>query len=361
MTKTKQEASLQRRILGSLVAVFSEDTPLQRRAYDGDHVDQHQRKAAYCYALLGIAVMLAPIDAHNYYSGHYVLATAGVLVLFLFLSNSYLQSSDRQPLMSLPAVLLVTLGLVMLTLIYSQNFQLYWLYPLLVALPILLKTHLAVWLGILVGLIVTPFVWMRFDTNTAIIVCISIAHTWLISGGLMYALTHQSLQLNELAVTDPLTGALNRRHLQVVAKEALQTWNRDRYPSTLLLIDVDDFSQVNDELGHETGDRILSRVVELLKHRLRHLDQVFRYGGKAFAVLLVETDEVRAIHVAEELRSCVEQAKLVPARALTISMGICDVIQAGTVGHWFNQCDRALFQAKKEGRNRVVIATPGAG
>jgi diguanylate cyclase (GGDEF)-like protein len=177
----------------------------------------------------------------------------------------------------------------------------------------------------------------------------------------MYALTHQSHRLNALTVTDPLTGAFNRRRLKVVAKEALQTWNRDLHPSTMLLIDVDHFRQVNDELGQEGGDLVLSRIVELLKHRLRSLDQVFRYGGKAFVVMLMETDEVRAIHVAEELRNCVEQAKLVPGRALTVSMGICDVIQAGTVDHWFNQCDRALFEAKKQGRNRVVIATPGAG
>ena len=361
MNRTGQKVSLQTRILGGLAAVFSGDTPLQRRAYDGDHLDQHYGRAAYCYALLAIAVMLAPIDAYNYYSGHYVLATAGLLVLFLFLSNSYLQSSDRQPLMSLPAVLLVTLGLVMLSLIYRQNYELYWIYPLLVALPILLKTRLAVWLCVAVGLMVMPFVWMRFDTGTAIVVCLSIAHTWLIGGGLMYALTHQAHRLNELTVTDPLTGAFNRRRLQVVGKEALQIWIRDLHPSTMLLIDVDHFSQVNEELGQEAGDLVLCRIVELLKQRLRSLDQVFRYGGKAFVVLLMETDEVRAIHVAEELRSCVEQAKLVPARALTVSMGICDVTQVGTVEQWFNQCDRALFEAKNEGRNRVVIATPGVG
>lgn len=361
MTKIRQEASLQKRILGRLTAVFFDDTPQHRRAYDGDHLDQHHRKAAYCYALLAVAVLLAPIDAHNFYSGHYVLATAGVLVLFLFLGNSYLQSSDRQPLMSLPAVLLVTLGLVMLSLIYSQSYQLYWIYPLLVALPILLKTHLAVWLAIAVGIVVTPFVWMRFDSGTAAVVSLSIAHTWLIGGGLMYTLSQQSRQVNEQTVTDSLTGAYNRRHLKVVAKQALQTWNRELHPSTMLLIDVDQFDQVTNELGQERGELILCRIVELLKHRVRSLDQVFRYSGQTFAILLSETDEVRAIHVAEELRSCVERAKLVHSRALTVSMGICDVTQVGTVEQWFNQCDRALFQARNEGNNRIVIATPGAG
>jgi diguanylate cyclase (GGDEF)-like protein len=361
MIKKEQETSLRKRILRHLVAVFSEDALQQRRTYDADHLEEHHRKAAYCYALVAIAVMLAPIDAHNYYSGHYVLATAGLLVLSLFLINIYLQGSDRQPPLPLPGVLLVTLGLLMLTLVYNQNYKLYWIYPLLVALPILLKTQLAVWLGIAVGLLVTPFVWMRFDTSTMIVVVLSIAHTWLISAGLMTALTHQAHRLNEPGVTDPLTGAFNRSHLQVVAKEALLTWNRDLHPSTMLLIDVDHFSQINEELGHEASDRVLARIVELLKHRLRHLDQVFRYGDEAFVVLLVETDEVRAIHVAEELRSCVEQAKLVSTHELTVSMGICDVTHVGTVDHWFNQCDRALFEARNGGRNRVVIATPGAG
>ena len=362
MNNASEEHSLLQRAGGRFSAAFSEDLLPQRREFDAHHFDEHMvrnRKAAYRYVLVAIAVILAPIGAHNFYAGHYVPATAGVAVLVLFLANIYLLTVEKEPFLSPPTVLLITLGLVILSLIYGQNYNLYWVYPLLVALPVLLKTRVAVWLGIVVGVIVTPFVWMRFDTNTAIIVCLSMAHTWLISAWLMYAVSQQSRKLSELAVTDPLTGAFNRRRLQSDARDALQTWQRYERPSTLLLLDVDHFKSVNDSYGHEAGDRVLRALVETLEQRLRRLDHVYRYGGEEFVALLAETDESRAIHVAEELRSHIEQASFLEQHPVTVSIGVCDVLQAENVDHWLNQCDRALYQAKEAGRNQVVIATPG--
>ena len=199
-----------------LMGAFSEDLLQQQPEYDGDRFDEYMvrnRKVAYRYVLMAIAVMLGPIDAHNFYTGNYVPAVAGLVVLFLFLINIVLLTRDKEPFLSAPSVLMMTLALVLMSLVYGQSYNLYWVYPLLVALPVLLKTRVSVWLGILVGIVVTPFVLMRFDTNTAIIVFLSMAHTWLISAWLMYAASQQSRRLSELAVTDPLTGAFNRRHL----------------------------------------------------------------------------------------------------------------------------------------------------
>jgi len=348
-------------MFGRVAAAFSSDLLPQRRhsdKYDYDREMVGYRKVAYRYVLIAIAIMLAPIDAQNYYSGNYIPAAAGLLVLFLFLITIYQLSQDKEPFLSAPTVLFITVGLVILSLLYGQSYNLYWVYPLLVALPVLLKTRVAIWLAILVGLIVTPFVWMRFDTNTAIIVCLSMVHTWLISAWLMYAVSQQSRRLTELAVTDPLTGALNRRRLKDEAKEAIQAWQRHKRQSTLLLIDIDHFKLVNDELGHDAGDRAICELVDILKRRLRRLDHVFRYGGEEFVVLLAETDEAQALHVAEELRSYVEQADILPGRKTTVSIGVSAVSQSDAVDDWLKQCDRALYQAKSEGRNRVVVAGP---
>ena len=334
----------------------------RRRQYDSGQLDEYifrNRKVAYRYILIALAVILAPINAHNYYAGFYMPATAGLAVLTLFVANIYLLAGNREPFLGPVAVLMITLGLVVISLAYGQSYNLYWVYPLLVALPVLLKTRVAVWLGILVGLLVTPFVWMRFDTGTAIIVSLSMAHTWLISAWLMYAVSEQSRQLSEMAITDPLTGAFNRRRLKTEAKQAYQVWQRYQRPSTLLLIDVDFFKSVNDEYGHEKGDQALQLIVEILHQRLRKLDLVFRYGGEEFVALLAETDESRAIHVAEELRSHIEQARILPSRPVTVSIGVCDVTQAESTEHWLNLCDRALYQAKSQGRNQVIMASPG--
>jgi diguanylate cyclase (GGDEF)-like protein len=347
-------------MFGRVAAAFSNDLLPQRRHSDRHEYDREMvryRKVAYRYVLIAIAIMLGPIDAHNYYSGNYIPAAAGLLVLCLFLITIYQLSQNKEPFLSAPTVLFITVGLVILSLLYGQSYNLYWVYPLLVALPVLLKTRVAIWLAILVGLIVTPFVWMRFDTNTAIIVCLSMAHTWLISAWLMYAVSQQSRRLTELAVTDPLTGALNRRRLKAEAKEAIQAWQRHKRHSSLLLIDVDHFKRVNDELGHDAGDAAICQLVEFLSHRLRRLDHVFRYGGEEFVVLLAETDEAQALHVAEELRAFVERTDILPGRRITVSMGVSGVSQSDSVDHWLKLCDRALYQAKNDGRNRVVVAS----
>jgi diguanylate cyclase (GGDEF)-like protein len=362
MTEATQKPGIVQRLKSHLAGAFSEDLLPLRREYDGDRLDEYierNRKVAYRYVLMAIAVMLAPIDAHNFYTGNTIPAIAGLVVLFLFLINIVMLTRDKEPFLSPPSVLLMTLALVLISVVYGQSYNLYWVYPLLVALPVLLKTRASVWLGILVGVVVTPFVLLRFDTNTAIIVFLSMVHTWLISAWLMYAASKQSRRLSELAITDPLTGAFNRRHLQQEVKQAFIAYQRYKRPATLLLIDVDYFKRVNDEFGHETGDRALCTIVTMIKDRLRIMDHVFRYGGEEFVVLLMETDETHAIHVAEELRSQIEQARIVPAGNLTVSIGVCDVLQADSIDHWQNQCDRALYQAKAEGRNRVVIATPG--
>ena len=335
----------------------------RRREFDGDRFEQvmvNNRRVAYRYVLMAIAVMLGPIDAHNFYAGHYIPAFAGLFLLALFLFNIVLLARDREPFLSPPTVLLMTLFLVLLSLAYGLNYNLYWIYPLLVALPVLLKTRVSVWLGILVGVMVTPFVFMRFDSSTAIIVCMSMVHTWLISAWMMFAVSEQSRRLSELAITDSLTGAFNRRHLQREARKAFQVWRRERRPATLLLLDVDYFKDVNDSLGHDAGDRALCSIVEIIRNRLRQDDAVFRYGGEEFVALLLETDEAHALQVAEDIRTAVQAADVAPALETTVSIGVCDVTQADSIDHWLSQCDRALYQAKAEGRNRVVIATPGA-
>ena len=250
--------------------------------------------------------------------------------------------------------LLVALALVVATLVHGDNRSLYWVYPLLVALPALLKTRTATWLAALLGAAVIPVVWMRFDVSTAIILTLSMACTWFISVRIMLAVSRQSSKLGELIITDPLTGAFNRRRLRIDARQAVQTWQRYRRPSTLLLLDVDHFKRVNDELGHDVGDRALRELASILQRRLRSLDSVYRYGGEEFVVLLVETDASQAAHVAEDLRAQVQSADIVPGRALTVSIGLCDVMEAESVEQWLGLCDKALYQAKQAGRNRVA-------
>ena len=180
------ESNVMRTSLKKLLAWLVGESSEQRRQYDGDRFEEYMvrnRKTAYRYVLMAIAVMLAPINAYNFYSENYIPAIAGLVVLALFLMNIVLVAREREPFLSALMVLMLTVALVVLSLIYGQNYNLYWVYPLLVALPVLLKTRASVWLGILIGILVTPFVLIRFDTNTAVIVFLSMAHTCLLAPG----------------------------------------------------------------------------------------------------------------------------------------------------------------------------------
>ncbi len=340
---------------------FAGELLQQRREHDGAHVDElrtKRRRGAYRYVLLLLAVVLLPIVAHNIYIRQFLPAAGALLLLGILMVNILLLSVNRDAFLPPAAVLLLSIALVMLSLYYGQNYSLYLFFPLLVALPVLLKTRWAVFLGVLSGLLVAPMVLTHYDPITGIAIGVSMGLTWLVSAWLVFAMTEQSRRLRGMAITDPLTGAFNRRYLEIQAEKCVQ--NRDRYrrPASLLLLDIDHFKHINDKFGHTVGDAALQRLVELVQARIRKMDILCRFGGEEFVLLLSETKAKNALHVAEVLRRAVERAKILPEGSMTISVGVCDVTQVQDTEHWFELADTALYQAKHNGRNRVELATP---
>lgn len=333
----------------------------QRRETDGEHIDElrsKRRRHAYRYVLLLLAVILLPVVAHNIYIRQLLPASGALLLLGILMVNILLLSVNRDAFLPPPVVLLLSIALVLLSLYYGQNYNLYLLFPLLVALPVLLKTRWAVFLGVLSGLLVAPVVLTQYDRTTAAAVGISMGLTWLVSAWLVFAMTEQSRRLKGMAVTDSLTGAFNRRYLELQAVRCLRDWERYNRSASLLLLDIDHFKRINDKFGHGVGDTALTRLVGLIQQRLRKVDIICRFGGEEFVLLLSETSCSMARHVAEELRRVVERAQILPEGNLTISVGVCDVTQALDMEHWFKLADAALYQAKRNGRNRVEMATP---
>jgi len=338
---------------------FSGELVYRRRAHDMERVDEQRVKRqrnAYRYILLLLAVILVPIDAHNLYLGELVPAVGGLLLLGILMINILLLSMNREAFLTPPLVLLLSISLVMLSVYYGQNYNLYLLYPLLVALPILLKTRWAVLLGVLSGLVAAPLVFTQYDHTTAMVIGASMGLTWLVSAWLVYAVTEQSRRLKDMAITDPLTGAYNRRYLELQLEQVLETWTRYQRPASVLLIDIDHFKRINDKFGHGVGDTAIKNLVEVISRNIRNVDTLCRYGGEEFVVLLAETPLSKARPVAEKLRAAVENTRVVPEVGMTISVGVCDVSVADGVDHWLNLADAALYLAKRNGRNRVELA-----
>jgi diguanylate cyclase (GGDEF)-like protein len=326
---------------------------------EDDHLTRatERRRRAYRYILLALAVVLTPIDLHQFYLGHMLSAAVGFILLGVVFANIWQLGRNREALFSPTVILAMTLTVMLVSIYRGQTYTLYWVYPLLSLLPLILQFRSAMWLGLVSGLLLLPALFISFDTNTAFVIGLSMALTWLISAWLIYAVTAQSRRLRSMADTDPLTGAYNRRFFQLQTQMAFDQWQRNKRPSSILLVDVDFFKRINDKWGHSVGDSVLRGLVEGITNRVRKVDTVCRYGGEEFAILLPETDAEGAVNVAEEIRVLVEDSRPVESVTLTISIGVCEVSGVQDMDHWVNLVDAALYVAKKNGRNRVELAT----
>ena len=168
-----------------------------------------------------------------------------------------------------------------------------------------------------------------------------------------------------LAALDPLTGVANRRSLIAALDRDMARAQRMREPMALMMVDIDHFKDVNDQYGHPAGDRVLCSVVNVLRQRVRAQDLVGRYGGEEFMVLLPDTGLAGAEQLARALCKAVEESRCPadgvpgPGIAVTVSIGVFGGrLESGD--SWdmlIAAADRALYQAKNNGRNRVEVAT----
>jgi diguanylate cyclase (GGDEF)-like protein len=157
------------------------------------------------------------------------------------------------------------------------------------------------------------------------------------------------------ALTDGLTALPNRRALDEALADALQLAQRKAQAFSVLMIDLDFFKAINDRFGHHTGDEVLAGFAQQLRAGLRAQDQAFRYGGEEFIALLPDTDAPAALALAERLRQAVASPGDAGRPAISASFGVA-VWRAGDVADSiFQRADRALYQAKSSGRDRVEL------
>ncbi len=159
----------------------------------------------------------------------------------------------------------------------------------------------------------------------------------------------------QLSVTDALTGLLNRLYLDERLPEEIRRSNREGFPMSFLMIDVDDFKSYNDNFGHTEGDKALKLVAHCLKDTLRGADVAARYGGEEFSILLPQTTSNEAAMIGERILKKVASTEF-PNRQVTISVGVAScsniICTAREIIKW---ADDALYEAKRRGRNNVQV------
>lgn len=166
-------------------------------------------------------------------------------------------------------------------------------------------------------------------------------------------------QLAHAARADPLTGLMNRRAMLEQLEYQVARYQRNATPFTLILADLDHFKSINDTHGHDAGDQALMEIAEQLKQGLRAQDLVARWGGEEFLILLPDTDLEGGLVVAEDLRECIAAHRLPvggETLTLTLSLGVAAFCANRPLNACIKAADTALYQAKVQGRNRVVAA-----
>lgn len=173
--------------------------------------------------------------------------------------------------------------------------------------------------------------------------------------GFKRALLYKKMQ--EMSITDSLTHLFSRRHFLERFKEELRRSKKFKYNFSFLMVDIDKFKDFNDKYGHLVGDAILREVSKTVKDTIRQIDFVGRYGGEELSVILVETDKEQARFAAERLRRAIEEKNIKvydEELKVTVSIGIATFSDDGaTCEAIIEAADKALYQAKEAGRNRV--------
>lgn len=168
-------------------------------------------------------------------------------------------------------------------------------------------------------------------------------------------------ELHHMATTDPLTGLLNRRQFEALAKRELIRSERSKTPFSILMLDIDDFKKINDTYGHAAGDTVLKKFTQRCADHLRGSDLFARYGGEEFVILLPDTDKNKAEQVAARIRDCIAEEKVISSEdhiAVTTCIGVA-VSNAGgdPINEVIDQADQALYEAKAMGINSIASAS----
>ena len=228
-----------------------------------------------------------------------------------------------------------------------------WIYPAMLTTFFVAKPRYALVINFIILLIYFPKLLTSFNNVEIIVVVFSISISNIITFRFTEGLRLQAKELKKIASEDYLTKTGNRRALKIYLDKLWIEMQKENILSTLILLDLDHFKNINDDYGHLVGDKALVNISQLIKKRLGNKNQVFRYGGEEFLIVCLCADK-DGYTLAEKIRKEVKNADLIEQSRMTISLGVAEYKQGESVTQWIYRVDEALYQAKNQGRDCVI-------
>lgn len=245
----------------------------------------------------------------------------------------------------------------MVSAVYASDAALiYWAFPTTTAAYFLVKPREAAFISLVALIALQPIMIGSVASVEQVGILVALTINNIFSYVVARNMQLNATELAQQATRDSLTGAGNRRLFDEKVLELIAMQDRDKKPTSLVILDIDNFKTINDRFGHIRGDEVLINLASLLRERLRKGDGLYRLGGEEFAIVANQADQAVALGLAEELRELVETSNLVPSMKVTISLGVAECDAADDAKTWFEKADAALYQAKNRGRNQTCIA-----
>ena len=170
-----------------------------------------------------------------------------------------------------------------------------------------------------------------------------------------YKLQAANKKLQAVSITDKLTNIHNRLGIDTAFERELKKFQSSHQPFGVILIDIDNFKNINDKYGHQVGDKVLQSIAKILQEHTRDTDIVGRWGGEEFLIICPQTDMTGTSRRAELLRKFIEEHKFHTVVQVTASFGVSTILDDDTQDTLLKRVDKALYKAKESGKNRVSI------
>ena len=316
----------------------------------------YRAKIFYRLTLAGLPLIL-PFTIYHFTQQRFLPGIFSGLVLLIFVIDAIAMHKGKNPPIP-PAIVifpvLIGIGFTFESLGFIAAV---WVYPAMILFFFVLRRATANILCFIAAFTVTLLAIHYEQPNEVTVRIFATTMLTIIFINLILNVIN-SLQesLQKAAIIDELTGAYNRRYFNNCLMNASEHLKRYQTSSSVLILDIDYFKSINDKYGHSTGDLVLKDLVTVLSDSLRKVDMIFRVGGEEFTILLPETDREHAMEVAEKLRTTVSDYPFLENHTITVSIGAGEMKPDEDLDILLNRCDRALYQAKNQGRNQVCLA-----
>ena len=315
----------------------------------------YRDRLMFAISLVGVIALL-PFSLNDFFQGRDILGWAIFSVVVVLGVDAIAFKMGKAPPLPYALLLLPAAAAITISLRTQGVIGAFWCYPTVLFFHFVLSRRLANVCSVLL-LIEAAFMVDRYiSLGVSVRFFVSLGLTIIIINITQSVIRDLQLKLWEQTITDSLTGAFNRRHMELRLAEAIEASRRRAAAASLLMMDLDHFKKINDTFGHEAGDRVLKGFVVLVNRRSRKLDILFRAGGEEFVLLLPDTTAPDAVKLAEALRMGVGRAGLLDDRPVTVSIGVAGLDPSDSIDSWLKNADDALYSAKKSGRNRVAAA-----